>query len=381
MQSINNDKNLPFTAKKQRNKADGKHHKHITKPLIGITMGDVNGIGIELIIKIFSDARMLDYCTPVIYGSSRILSYYRKVLKAENFTYNVINSIERAKTGTCNVLNCWTEEVPINIGKARPEVGKYALRALESTVYDLTEGKLAAMVTAPVNKSLINTAILTFIGHTEYITQKFDDAESLMFLVSDNLKVGLVTNHVPVQEVEEHIDKERILQKLQLMYQSLERDFGVNRPKIAVLSLNPHAGDGGLLGKADDEIIKPLVERENKKGMPVYGPYAADGFFGAGLYKQFDGVLAMYHDQGLIPFKLLSFGEGVNFTAGLPIVRTSPDHGTAYDLVGKNIASPDSFRRAIFLAMDIVKKRTEYDELTANPLQKNLINDPTFRGH
>ncbi len=339
---------------------------------IGLTIGDINGIGVEVIIKTLRDNRIIDYCTPVIYGSSRVVSYHRKVLKAEDFTYNIVSDIDRCKPNTCNILNCWTEELAVNLGQANKEAGRFVLRALEAAAYDLAQQKIDALVTAPVNKDQINSTETPFQGHTEFLTDKFDVKESLMFMVSDNLRIGLVTNHVPIQQVSQRISQDLIIEKLGLMYHSLQQDFGIDRPKIAVLGLNPHAGDNGLIGKEEQEVIIPAIEAFRTNNQLVFGPYPADGFFGNAMQQQFDGVLAMYHDQGLVPFKALSFGSGVNFTAGLPIVRTSPDHGTAYDIAGKNIASPDSFRKALFTAIDILRQRRRYAEMTANPLQKGL---------
>lgn len=340
---------------------------------IGITVGDINGIGIELIIKTFSDERLFKYFTPVIYGSSRVLSYHRKVLKSEHFNYHIISNIQRLKPDVCNVLNCWTEEVQVTIGRANKKVGRYALIALDAAVYDLMNEHIDALITGPVNKSLLNTEAQAFSGHTEYLAQKFEVDDNLMFMVAEHLRVGLVCNHVPISEVTNHITQENILRKLALMHQSLQQDFAVTRPKIAVLGLNPHAGDTGLIGKEEQTIIAPAIEKAKAKNQLVFGPFAADGFFGSGLYKQFDGILAMYHDQGLVPFKTLSFGKGVNFTAGMPYVRTSPDHGTAYDIAGKNIASASSFRSALFSALDILENRQNYEEITANPLQKTEL--------
>ncbi|MGB0839593.1 MAG: 4-hydroxythreonine-4-phosphate dehydrogenase PdxA [Chitinophagales bacterium] len=355
-----------------------KHNIQIVerdKPRLGITIGDLNGISVEVIIKTFQDARILDYCTPIIYGSSRVFSYYRKVLRADDFTYNIINRIDKVKPNVCNVLNCWTDEVNINIGKARPDIAPFVLRAIESAVYDISRQEIDAIVTAPVNKAVLNSEQLHFVGHTEYITQKFNVKDSLMFLVNDDLRVGLVTNHVPISKVSERLNGDLVSLKLFLMEKSLKQDFGIVRPKIAVLGLNPHAGDNGLIGTEEKDYIKAVVEEAKTEGILAFGPYAADGFFGSGMYRQFDGVLAMYHDQGLVPFKTLSFGKGVNFTAGLPIVRTSPDHGTAYDIAGKNIASPDSFRQSVFLALDILKSRKKFVEMNANPMQRGLADE------
>ena len=342
------------------------------RPLVGITIGDMNGIGIEVIIKTFADRRMLDHCTPIIYGSSRAISYHRKVLRSDDFAYHITNSVQKVKHGVCNIINCWNDEVPITIGRPNQRMGWFAMRALEAAATDLKAGYLTSLVTAPVNKNLVNSETESFVGHTEYLNEVCGVKESLMFLVSETLRVGLVTNHLPIKDVAANITSERILAKLRIMCQSLECDFGLVRPKIAVLALNPHAGDGGLIGSEEEDIIKPAINRAKQENLLAFGPFAADGFFGSALYRQFDAILAMYHDQGLVPFKSLSFGHGVNYTAGLPVVRTSPDHGTAYDIAGKNIASEESFRTAIFMALDIVKSRAHYTEMNANPLQRGL---------
>lgn len=339
---------------------------------IGITIGDINGIGTEVIIKTFFDNRMLDYCTPVIYGSSRVISYHRKVLQAEEFNYAVINDIDKISPSICNVFNCWNDEVPIVIGKPNPKTGKFVLKSLDIALKHYQEGKIDAIVTAPINKSVLNYEDPTFIGHTEYFTNKLNVKASLMLLINNTLRVGLVTNHVPVSKISELITEQLIIQKVKILDRCLRQDFGIIKPKIALLALNPHAGDDGLIGNEDDKILKPAIEKLKDQNMIVFGPYAADGFFGAGLQQHFDAVLAMYHDQGLVPFKTLSFGHGVNYTAGLPLVRTSPDHGTAYDIAGKNIASEESFRQAVFMAIDIVKSRAMYAEMYANPIQKDL---------
>ncbi len=341
-------------------------------PLIGISIGDINGIGIEVILNTFRDNRMFDYCTPIIYGSARALSHHRKILHMEEFTYHSVNTVEEAKHGLVNVINCWKEEANISIGQYDKQNGVFAFKALEAAATDLQKGALAALVTAPVNKNQISSPENNFTGHTEYLTQKFNAAESLMLLISDKLKVGLVTNHVPVSDIAARLSPKLILQKLQIMRDALHKDFGIIKPKIAVLALNPHAGDEGLIGREDIDIIKPAIEKAQAANMLVFGPFAADGFFGSALYERFDAVLAMYHDQGLIPFKALSFGQGVNFTAGLPFVRTSPDHGTAYDIAGKGIASEESFRNAVFAAIDIIRYRQQYAEMNANPLQRGM---------
>lgn len=343
------------------------------KPKIGITIGDMNGIGIEVIMKTFLDERMLKYCTPIVYGSSKAFSYHRKVLQLEQFNYQVINTVEKAKPDACNLLNCWTEEIQITLGKVSDKLGQYAYKALEAATYDLSEGKIDAIVTAPVNKNTLNTGQIHFVGHTEYLAEKFGVKENLMFLVSDTIKVGLVTNHVPVQHIANNISAALIVKKIKLMDWSLRQDFGIERPRIAVLALNPHAGDNGLIGEEEQTMITPAIEKAKASNLLVFGPYAADGFFGSGVYKKFDAILAMYHDQGLIPFKTLSFGHGVNFTAGLPIIRTSPDHGTAYNIAGKGEAAPDSFRQSVFLAIDILNHRKTFAEMTANPLKQLQI--------
>lgn len=327
------------------------------KPIIGISLGDINGIGPEVVMKALGDARLLDMLTPVIYGSTKVLGYYRKALKINNFTYQ---HMEKGPQQHCiNVVNCWEELIEITAGEATAEGGRAALLALQFAVKDLKAGVIEGIVTAPINKHNIQTEEFKFPGHTEYFTKEFEARESLMLLCSGNLRVGVVTGHVPLAEVPALITKERIQQKLNILERSLRQDFGINKPKIAVLGLNPHAGEDGLLGQEEQEIIIPLIEDYKNKGRLVFGPFPADGFFGTGAYQKFDGVLAMYHDQGLIPFKTLAFETGVNYTAGLSIVRTSPDHGTAYDIAGQNLASETSLREALYLACDIARKRKE----------------------
>lgn len=335
---------------------------------IGITCGDVNGIGLEVIMKTFLDNRMHQICTPVIYASSKIVSQQRKLLSFSDFNYQTIRNSNDIILRKNNVMNLWEDEVNVEWGKATEISGQYAFRSLEAAVKDLSEGKIDALVTAPINKHIMPQNEFSFKGHTEYFASKFNTSEYLMFLVSDMLKVAVVTGHVPMQEVSKHITKEKIVSKLKLMNKSLKRDFGNRKPRIAVLGLNPHSGDNGLIGKEEQEIIAPAIQQAFDDGLLVYGPYSADGFFGAGMFSKFDAVLAMYHDQGLIPFKSLAFSSGVNFTSGLPIVRTSPDHGTAYDIAGKNQASEDSIRSAIYLACEIIRKREEFDEINGNPL-------------
>ena len=335
---------------------------------LGITLGDFNGIGAEVIIKTFLDARMFQSCTPIIYGSSGVISFYRKALNAMEFNFNTIRSIDRSILRKINVLNCWEEEVKIESGKATEASAKYALRALDAATTDLQAGRLDALVTAPLSKQTVQQIQPDFTGHTEYLAGKFKAQEYLMFLVSDNMRVGTVTGHVPLQQVSSLLTADKIASKIRIMSRSLVRDFGISKPRIAVLGLNPHAGDGGLIGKEESEIITPAIRKAFDEGAFVYGPYSADGFFGSGNFSGFDGVLAMYHDQGLIPFKALSFTSGVNYTAGLPVVRTSPDHGTAFDKAGKNEASEASFREAVYLAQDIYQHRLLHAQASSNPL-------------
>ncbi|MTI20855.1 4-hydroxythreonine-4-phosphate dehydrogenase PdxA [Fulvivirga sp. RKSG066] len=329
------------------------------KPAIAITIGDVNGIGPEVTIKALRDSRLLKYITPVIYGSTKTLAYYRKALKAEDFNYSQVKD-GKLNIKKVNVVNCWEEMVEINTGQVTKEAGNAAFMALKKAVEDLKSGLIDGVVTAPINKHNIQNEEFAFPGHTEFFTKHFESKESLMLLASDQLRVGVVTGHIPLKDVSTAIGKEKIASKLSIMEHSLKHDFGIAKPKIAVLGLNPHAGEEGLLGSEDDAIIRPVIEDFKKRGKLVYGPFPADGFFGKGDFKKFDGVLAMYHDQGLIPFKTLAFQSGVNYTAGLPIIRTSPDHGTAYNIAGKNEASEESMRHAILMAYDIFKNRQLY---------------------
>ncbi len=344
------------------------------KPKIGITTGDLNGIGLEVLIKTFEDKRMLQSCTPILYGSSKSLSYHRNVFKKHDFKYNIISTPEKCKNDAFNIINCWEEQVDINLGVPDVKHGLYSLKALEAVAYDISQNKIDAIITLPVNKKHISTEKPQFTGQTEFFSEKFETKESLMMLVSDNIKVALVTNHVPVKDIASHITGDKIMTKLKLMDESLKRDFNINGPKIAVLALNPHAGDEGLIGSEDDNIVRPVIKDANEKeNILAFGPFAADGFFGSGNFRNFDGILAMYHDQGLVAFKALSFGEGVNFTAGLPYVRTSPDHGTAYNIAGKFIANHESFQKAVFMAQDILKNRAAYDDMHSNPIERNAL--------
>jgi 4-hydroxythreonine-4-phosphate dehydrogenase len=319
-------------------------------------------------MKAFLDHQMLQLCTPVIYASSKLVSLQRKMLNLTEFNYNTVRSSAEVLLRKVNVINCWEEEIPVDFGKSTETSGKYALRSLERAAEDLKQNKIDAIVTAPINKHNIQSDQFRFAGHTEYFAQKFNAASYLMFLLSNDLRVAVVSGHVPLKNAAADISTEKIYSKIKLIAQSLKRDFGVRKPRIAVLGLNPHAGDDGLLGSEEKEIIHPAVKKAFDEGMLVYGPYSADGFFGSGSFLKFDAVLAMYHDQGLVPFKALSFSSGVNFTAGLPIVRTSPDHGTAYDIAGKNQANESSTREAIYYALDILRTRKDFDLITTDPL-------------
>ncbi|HEY8933665.1 MAG TPA: 4-hydroxythreonine-4-phosphate dehydrogenase PdxA [Cyclobacteriaceae bacterium] len=333
-------------------------HKH-EKPRIGITLGDINGVGPEVVMKALADTRLLNIITPVIYGSAKTISFYKKLLNIEDFNYSQVRNKGQFAARQLNVVNCWDENLEPTPGKASTETGKAALAALKQACSDLKEGLLDALVTAPIDKHTIHSTEFPFRGHTEFLNEFFGIQESVMFMVSNGLKVGLVTEHVPLKDVSALITKERLEGKIKIMEQSLKKDFGITKPKIAVLGLNPHAGDGGLLGPEDDQVIKPFVNEQRNKNRLVFGPYPADGFFGTSQHSKYDAVLAMYHDQGLIPFKTIAFEEGVNFTAGLPVIRTSPDHGTGYGIAGKNQADETSTREAIYRAIDILKHRME----------------------
>lgn len=339
---------------------------------VGITHGDVNGIGYEILMKVLSDTRMLELFNPIIYGSPKSASYHRKVLNNNIVSFHFISKIEEARKGKINLINCVEDEIKIELGKASEEAGESAYLALERAVRDLAEHKIDLLVTLPIHKDTIQNEKFRFPGHTEYLEQCFseNDSKALMIMASDTLRVALVTTHVAVEEVSRKISKKLIMEKLKTLDFSLRRDFNIENPRIAVLGLNPHAGESGLLGKEEAEVIAPAIQEAQKNGILCAGPFAADGFFGTGRHRDFDAVLAMYHDQGLIPFKLLAMDKGVNFTAGLPIVRTSPDHGTAYDIAGKNEASDESLRQAIYMAIDIYRNRQAYDEARTNPLKK-----------
>lgn len=338
------------------------------KPIIGITIGDINGIGPEIIIKTFADNRMLDLCTPVVFASNKVINYYRRVVEENAFNFSSTKDLTKLNPKQINIFNCWDEEVPIQPGVLTDTGGKYAIRSLQVAAQCLKDGQIDALVTAPIHKSNTATNDFPFTGHTPFFKEKFGAKDVLMLLYSHTLRVGLVTEHVPVAKVAGYITKERIISKVQILKETLVKDFGIDRPKIAVLGLNPHSGDDGQIGTEEQQIIRPLIDSFQQQGLLVFGPYGADAFFSRGHYRHFDAVLAMYHDQGLIPFKTLAQGEGVNYTAGLPVIRTSPDHGTAFDIAGKNVADESSFREAVFQAIDLFRQRKQYKENTANPL-------------
>lgn len=337
-----------------------------SKIIAGISCGDINGIGLEIILKTFEDSRMLEFCTPIIFASTQLVNNYKKLINNET-GFQGISSIDRISHNKLNVLNCWKEDPKIELGQAIKEGGYYAAKSLSSAVECLEQNTIDFLLTAPINKDTIQSEIFNFPGHTEFLTNKLG-GESLMILMQENLRVGLITGHIPVSDISKSITPELITKKVEIMHKSLIEDFNINKPKIAVLGLNPHSGDNGVIGKEEIEVIKPTIENIQKSGKLVLGPYAADGFFGSKTYTQFDGVLAMFHDQGLAPFKSLSFGKGVNFTAGLEKIRTSPDHGTAFEIAGKNIANIDSFKEALFTGIKIYRNREEYRTLIKNKL-------------
>lgn len=342
---------------------------------VGITIGDLNGIGLEIIMKTFLDNRVMDDIIPIIYGSSKSMSYHRKALEMNDFNYLTIKKNEEAKPKKVNLINCWNEEVSISFGSPSKEGGKYAMKSLELATQDMVSSKLDVLVTAPIHKESIQDAGFKFPGHTEFLANLSNVDEALMMMIADELRVALVTSHIPLKEVPKAISKEKITAKLDQLLTTLRKDFGIERPRIAVLGLNPHAGEMGKLGDEDREIIAPVVQEFTKKGELVFGPFPADGLFGSSNRKNFDAILTMYHDQGLAPFKALAFQDGVNYTAGLPIVRTSPDHGTAFEIAGQGKADPSSFRSALFTAIDIFKTRKLEKEIHANPLQKQEIEE------
>jgi len=341
--------------------------------IAGISQGDINGIGYEVIIKALMEPLINELCIPVVYGSPKVAAYHRKALNINNFSFNNIRIAEEAHSKKANMLNCLDDNVRVELGKSTPHGGEAALKALDRVIEDLKAGKVDVLVTAPIDKHNIQSEHFSFPGHTEYLKSKFGAEEALMFMIGESLKIGIVTGHVPLSKVPEMITMDSVLKKIRLMNHSLQYDFGIRKPKIAVLGLNPHAGDNSLLGKEEADSINPAVQKAQQEGILAFGPFPADGFFGAGSFKSFDSILAMYHDQGLAPFKALSFDTGVNFTAGLPIVRTSPVHGTAFSIAGLGEASENSFRQALYLACDIYRNRQIYNEITKNPLRHHDI--------
>lgn len=342
---------------------------------VGITHGDMNGISYEVILKALDDSRLLEMFTPVIYCIPKVLSYHRKNLNLEEFNYKIIRDAGQLESGKTNVVSLSGEEVKIDHGKPTPEAGQFAYQALEAAVNDLKNNLIDVLVTAPINKATIQSEQFHFPGHTEYLADKFGSASSLMLMVNGSLRIGTITGHIALAKVSSAITEELIISKIKLLDQSLKKDFNIQKPKIALLGLNPHSGDNGLIGDEENTIIKPAISSAKKQGFLVYGPFPADGFFGSDQFRNYDAILSMYHDQGLIPFKTMSFEEGVNFTAGLPIVRTSPAHGTAYEIAGKNEASAASFRQAIYLAIDIFKNRKQMEEMSKNPLPIVIASD------
>lgn len=339
------------------------------KPVIGFSCGDINGIGLEVIIKALADAAIHQQCTPVLFAHTKAIQYYRKALGDLPFNYQLMKDFDRLSDKQVNLFSCWEEEAVITPGVLNEAGGAYALKSLVAATAALKNGQIDALVTAPIHKSNVQSAEFNYSGHTPYLKASFEAGDVLMFMVAPNMRVGLLTEHVPLSEVHKYVTRENILAKLAIMEKSLRKDFGIAKPRIAVLALNPHAGDEGLIGSEEQNVLKPTIEEARQK-MLVFGPYPADAFFARSQYQQFDGVLAMYHDQGLIPFKSLAIGEGTNFTAGLPVVRTSPDHGTAFDIAGQNKADAQSMLSALFEAIDIVRRRKGHDEMHANPLKK-----------
>ena len=335
--------------------------------IVGISIGDLNGIGSEVVLKTFEDARMLEFCTPVIFANVKIVSFLKKGFESTSSIHG-IDKLDQIVLGKINVFNLWREGVDLNLGTNDDKVGEYAIKSFVAATKALKEGIVDVLVTAPINKYNIQSESFKFPGHTDYLAQELE-GDALMLMVSDNLRVGLLTDHVPLNEVAGHLTEELIKKKIETVKQSLIRDFSINKPIIAVLGLNPHCGDGGVIGSEDDAVLKPTLKKIFDKGTLVFGPFPADSFFGSNHYEKYDAIIATYHDQGLIPFKTLSFGRGVNYTAGLDKVRTSPDHGTAYDIAGKNKADFTSFKEAVYLAIDIYKSRIQYQEVSSNPLK------------
>ncbi|HRP88661.1 MAG TPA: 4-hydroxythreonine-4-phosphate dehydrogenase PdxA [Edaphocola sp.] len=345
----------------------------MNKPKIGITTGDLNGIGLETIIKVFSDNRMLEFCTPILFGSNKVLNYYRKTLPDFPLAFNSIKNIDQVNPKQFNVFNCWEEDVQITPGTLTETAGKHAVRSLQVATLSLKDGEIDALVTAPIHKANTHTPNFDFTGHTPYLKSVFNVKDVVMMLYAGDFRMALMTEHIPISEVSKSITQSGIISRVLMIKESLQKDFGIDAPKIAILGLNPHASDNGLIGSEETEIIYPAIEALKQKGVYAFGPYSADGFFAHYHHTKFDAVVAMYHDQGLIPLKSLATSSGVNYTIGLPAVRTSPDHGTAFDIAGQGIANEDSMRAAIFEAINILKNRADYAERNANPLKRNQL--------
>lgn len=342
---------------------------------VGITHGDINGIGYEIILKTLADKRIFEICTPILYGSPKVAAYHRKALDMENISFHNIRSAEEATPNKASIINCVDDEVRVELGKSTDSAGEASRAALMKAVDDLKNNRIQALVTAPVNKHNLQSDEFRYTGHTEFLQDYFDAEESLMLMSSDLMKIGVVTSHIPIADVSGTITQEEVLGKIRILDNSLKQDFGIRKPRIAILGLNPHAGEQGIIGEDENEKIIPAIEEAKKNGVTVFGPFPADGFFGSGDYKRFDGILAMYHDQGLIPFKTLVSDAGVNYTAGLPIIRTSPAHGTAFEIAGRNQSHAGSFRQALYMACDIYKNRQMFEEITKDPLPEIDLNE------
>ena len=342
--------------------------KDDTRVRIGLTHGDINGIGYEIIIKSLIDNQIVDLITPIVFGISKVASYHRKTLGLQDFNFNLIKRVGAANPKRPNIFNIYDREVKIDLGTSTKVAGQMAHLSLKAVLGSLDHGEIDAIVTAPINKKNIQSDEFRFPGHTEFFADRYEVHDYLMLMVNNDLRIGVITGHIPIREVPDALNEDLVMRKIKIMHDSLRRDFAIQKPKIAILGLNPHAGDDGLLGNEEQEILIPVINKAQDKNILVYGPYPADGFFGSPNFKKFDGILAIYHDQGMVPFKTLAFETGVNFTAGLPIIRTSPAHGTAFDIAGQDIADAASMRSAIYLACDIYRHRTDFDEMNANPL-------------
>ena len=341
--------------------------------LVGISIGDLNGIGSEVVLRTFEDTRMLELCTPVIFANVKLLSFIKKTIETEAM-FHGIDTLDQVVVGKINVLNVWRESVDLTFGEATELGGSFGIKSFVAATKALKEGKIDVLVTAPINKFNAQSEEFKFPGHTDYLAQELD-GNALMLMVQDRLRVGLLTDHVPVNEVAQHLTAKLLAEKIETIRKTLVQDFSLVKPKIAVLGLNPHSGDNGVIGKEEESIIKPTIKKIAEKGTLVYGPFPADGFFGSNQYEKYDAVLAMYHDQGLVPFKTLSFGRGVNFTAGLSKIRTSPDHGTAFDIAGKGVSDFNSFKEAVYLAIDVFHSRNQHLEISANPMKIREIKE------